>query len=489
MPISILMITTHLYTPTLVRKFLKVYEMHSSSNISFQKFQNEYLVRILTKIIHFYPKLSINIDGSLEFSTIPNLRTKISAYIQKNEVEVQDSYFSYQPGGSTQEFIAIDKTEQRIESINKGKLQENTPRMQLCWANFENIDNSNDVFKIRFIKDNYSKSFGRSVFTFMEATGNIGGLFEILEIAGGFLVGIFSGRLFLYSLLSQLYQIEDQTTLNSATKESTENKLELFSKSEDLNIKDSSFANNTGYQSNNIKDKASRSMRNRLRYDWKISDYLFNLINFISFTFCCCFKDKSKLHAKTRLKLYRRGEQKYIKEFDAVGYAKSMRAMSTLINSLMDEKEKFMLAYQKINTIPTENESDTSDSEDAYSKVPSLFSNEAKRAEHKHKVEKFMADYSREKWSGRDFRLLNGVYSKYRLKETQVEYFKNEENIEDIEKELEKSAINSTVKFAKILPYECVHPPQSFIGRCKRILRRIWKKICRRICKMILKMI
>lgn len=62
---------------------------------------------------------------------------------------------------------------------------------------------------MKFVKDSQSKSFGRSVFGFLEVTGNIGGLFEILEIGGGLIVGLFSGRLFLFSILPHLYHIEN----------------------------------------------------------------------------------------------------------------------------------------------------------------------------------------------------------------------------------------------------------------------------------------
>ena len=61
---------------------------------------------------------------------------------------------------------------------------------------------------MQFVKDESSKSYERSVFSFLEVTGNIGGLLEILEIAGGFLVGICSGKMFLYSIISNLYHVD-----------------------------------------------------------------------------------------------------------------------------------------------------------------------------------------------------------------------------------------------------------------------------------------
>lgn len=70
-----------------------------------------------------------------------------------------------------------------------------------------------------FVKDSTSKSFERSVFTFMEVTGNIGGLFEILEISGGLLVGLFSGRIFLFSVLPKLYHVDDPQKIDGKPSE------------------------------------------------------------------------------------------------------------------------------------------------------------------------------------------------------------------------------------------------------------------------------
>ena len=59
-----------------------------------------------------------------------------------------------------------------------------------------------------FARDEISMEYSRSVFTFLDLTGNLGGLFEILEIAGSLIVAVFAHKIFLYSLLSRLYQID-----------------------------------------------------------------------------------------------------------------------------------------------------------------------------------------------------------------------------------------------------------------------------------------
>ena len=41
-----------------------------------------------------------------------------------------------------------------------------------------------------------------------------------------------------------------------------------------------------------------------------------------------------------------KGLKKYIQEFDAEYYAKSLRELKMLVSSLMDDSERFMSAYQ-----------------------------------------------------------------------------------------------------------------------------------------------
>ena len=65
------------------------------------------------------------------------------------------------------------------------------------------------VLGMRFLKDPAQKSFERSVFSLLEVTGNIGGLYEIMKIIWGIIVSFFSGNIFFYSIISKLYQIKE----------------------------------------------------------------------------------------------------------------------------------------------------------------------------------------------------------------------------------------------------------------------------------------
>jgi hypothetical protein len=61
---------------------------------------------------------------------------------------------------------------------------------------------------LNFVKDQTDESYERSVFSLLALTGNIGGLFEVFERSGNLIVGFFVGKIFLFSVLSNLYQVD-----------------------------------------------------------------------------------------------------------------------------------------------------------------------------------------------------------------------------------------------------------------------------------------
>ncbi|CAI2375893.1 unnamed protein product [Moneuplotes crassus] len=364
------------------------------------------------------------IDDRFTYYIIPDFKKTINAYIQKNEAEVQDGFFTYTPDGEEIEFVGVDTVTQDISSLG--------------------IDEQ--IFAMKFAKDSRMKSYERSVFSFMEATGNMGGLFEIMEIAGGIFVGLFSGQMFFYSILPKLYHTEDPTV--------NEGKISSF-KSLDNGISDLAFAENSNSQAfdgdfQSKEDQANENatqrkiddlhpdekrsymittainkMRKRVKYDWKIWDYIFNLFRCFSFAFYCCCKDKRSLNLRNRLKLYDNGEEKFNKELDVVSFIRTYRDLSTLVTSMVDENEKFMITYQKSNSISFQRDTSESSNDENYEAVPKLFSRRRQKELHRDKVDNFMKIYSQERWSGRDYRLLHGVFSKSTLPRKQINALKN----------------------------------------------------------------
>ena len=131
-------------------------------------------------------------------------------------------------------------------------------------------------------------------------------------------------------------------------------------------------------------------MRNRVKYDWKITDFIFTFFRSFSCIFFCCCRSKNKFHLRKKQEIYEKGETKFIKEFDAVYYARCMRNMNTLVTSMMDESERFMITYQKCNSISLYSDTTSSHSDENYDGVPKLYSNEKKKLRHKAKVDDFM---------------------------------------------------------------------------------------------------
>jgi len=63
------------------------------------------------------------------------------------------------------------------------------------------------------MKDNISKSYDRSVITLLDVFGNVGGIMGIISVIGAMLVKFVSSKTFIYSILSQLYQVEEHENM------------------------------------------------------------------------------------------------------------------------------------------------------------------------------------------------------------------------------------------------------------------------------------
>ena len=96
------------------------------------------------------------------------------------------------------------------------------------------------------------------------------------------------------------------------------------------------------------------------------------------------------MNVKNRLKLYEKGESKFIREFDAISYAKNMRNLNTLVTSMMDDSERFMIGYQKRNAISFDTETESDHSDEDPDSIPKMFSSIERKKTHQDKVDDFM---------------------------------------------------------------------------------------------------
>ena len=69
------------------------------------------------------------------------------------------------------------------------------------------IRNDGVVIKLAFVKDQKTVSYQRTVLTFFDWCGLIGGINEILHVAGMLIVSSLSGKLFVFNMLASIYQV------------------------------------------------------------------------------------------------------------------------------------------------------------------------------------------------------------------------------------------------------------------------------------------
>ncbi|CAI2377011.1 unnamed protein product [Moneuplotes crassus] len=196
-------------------------------------------------------------------------------------------------------------------------------------------------------------------------------------------------------------------------------------------------------------EKAHQRMRSLVRYDYSFMDFLFSILNNIPCLFVCCCRSKNRLHLKKRNSLFNKGGDKFIKEFDAVRYAKSMREVQTLLKSMIDDKERFIIPYQKCNSIAMHSESDSDHGDDNYAKVPKMFAKSKIKELHRAEVDEFMEEYSKENWSDRDYRLVNGVIASTNIADSDLAKVipQTRENRKHENQEIEFEDINPNIEF------------------------------------------
>lgn len=154
-------------------------------------------------------------------------------------------------------------------------------------------------------------------------------------------------------------------------------------------------------------------MKERRRFNFSVFDFIYNLYCLIGWMFCCKRKRSSLFK---RYKYYEYGENKYMKEFDAAYYAKSIRRLEMLVNTFMDDSERYLVNYQKNNTISLHSDyTATSDSDDEFKKAPKMISKKTKKELHSQRIEEFFSKYLKEKLTEKDYRLLHGVVSKKQM--------------------------------------------------------------------------
>ena len=116
---------------------------------------------------------------------VPDMIEVVDIYVRENSVERKDSIFQFQPSTLKSKFISLEDS-----MLDRRKIR-----------------NDGVVIKVSFVKDQKTVSYQRTVLTFFDWCGLIGGINEILHLAGMLIVSSLSGKLFVFNMLASIYQV------------------------------------------------------------------------------------------------------------------------------------------------------------------------------------------------------------------------------------------------------------------------------------------
>ena len=129
-------------------------------------------------------------------------------------------------------------------------------------------------------------------------------------------------------------------------------------------------------------------MQSRTRFDWKFTDLVYKFLVLLKFG--CCFKKHRHPNIHSRYELFKKGEAKFMKEFDAIYFAKSIRNLKMIIVSMMDDSERFIASYQKVNALDFDGNKTDSHSDDICQDIPKMFGKPIDKEQHTKKISEFM---------------------------------------------------------------------------------------------------
>ena len=280
------------------------------------------------------------------FSKIAPSFTKIrEVKMQTRSYSTRDHIFQVVDGSQEAEFVGVESIESDFDSYD---------------------ERLGAVFTVRMNMDPRSLHFERTVYSFLAFTGDLGGVFEILEILGTFVVYFLTSKLFMYSVLSNLYQVDNSQTGTPGTlirRKTSRNKrlASLVQVVPEVLKRGKSSKPNTSIQNAETPDlntqqnekstwvitKALDSLKNRKQYTYSWRDICYNLV--------CCTKSKKwswcTRSLQKRYSLYLNGEKQYNHELDIVHIVKSLRKIETVVAAFMDEDQRFLAEYQYNNVI------------------------------------------------------------------------------------------------------------------------------------------
>ena len=167
--------------------------------------------------------------------------------------------------------------------------------------------------------------------------------------------------------------------------------------------------------------KQSMKLNSRSRYWFTIADILYSVLwplKCITLRCCKCLKTLNE-----RYRVFSRGRHKLDKELSVVAFVKMQRKLKMLVRLLLTKQQRTLTSYSKLSKISVSSASDGSCSDSSASqRLPKMLDSSKARQEHNEAVSKFFDEYTQQKLTLNDYKLLHEVFTN---KEPEIEILKN----------------------------------------------------------------
>ena len=282
------------------------------------------------------------------------------------------------------------------------------------------------MHKIFFAKDPKSISYQRSVLTFLDCCGLIGGVNEILHLAGMLIISSTSSKIFVMSLLSSLYQVSTSIAHSKLPDMNNPRVLHEYENSwidqlnqntvypksnHNLNIK---HTENSESKLDSIK-QSIYEMKNRWRYNYSFLNLWYNIfwpLKWLS------LKWSNRLNSlRNEYQIFSAGQHKLNRDLSVVNFVKMQHKLKTLVRLLLNRQQKLLASYSKLNKIRINSSSDDySNSNSSINQdMPNMLDSCKAKQNNNENVNKFFDEYMQQKLTLKDYKLIHGVFTNKEL--------------------------------------------------------------------------
>jgi hypothetical protein len=126
------------------------------------------------------------LDDSFSYRIMPDFTKEAIVFVRKNKAELEDSFLQLGMKDK-KEFVSISTTNVDV---------------------YHRRTNVMTTATVRFVVDPKQETYERVIFSILDLTGQVGGLYEVFEVVGAFIIGYFTEKLFYYSMFKKIYHVK-----------------------------------------------------------------------------------------------------------------------------------------------------------------------------------------------------------------------------------------------------------------------------------------